>query len=125
MAPDCAKSYRPWGAGLEHPDWSPDGRSIVFNIAPENPHAADAGSILSVRPNGHELHVLVPATAKLGFFKPAWAPDGRRLLAGCRDTAAGLDRLCIIAGNGKAHVVVDGGTHVNYPSWGPQPKREE
>lgn len=112
----------PARAGLEHPDWSPDGKSIVFNIAPENPAAPDSGDIISVRPDGQELHTLVPATDELRFFKPAWSPDGRRLLAGCFDTAAQLDRICLISKNGKARVVVDGDNHVNFPAWGPKPK---
>jgi TolB protein len=112
----------PARAGLEHPDWSPDGRSIIFNIAPENPTAPDAGAIMSVQPDGKSLHVAVPPTAGLGFFKPAWSPDGRRILTGCHDKEAGLDRLCVIPGNGKVRVVIDGETHVNFPAWGPRPK---
>lgn len=112
----------PARAGLEHPDWSPDGRSIVFNIAPENPAAPDTGSIISVQPDGQGLRTLVSATADLRFFKPAWSPDGRRLLAGCNETETGLDRLCVISGEGRARVVVDGDTHVNFPAWGPKPK---
>ena len=114
----------PARAGLEHPDWSPDGRSIVFNIAPENPSALNAGAILSVQPDGEGLHILVPATADLGFFKPAWSPDGRRLLAGCYDREAGLDRLCVISRNGKVRVVVGGDTSVNFPSWGAKLKHK-
>ena len=113
----------PARAGLEHPDWSPDGRSIVFNIAPENPVAADTGAIMSVQPDGQRLHVLVPGTKELRFFKPSWSPDGHRLLAGCNDTKTGLDMLCLISAGGKARVVVGGTTHVNFPSWGPKPNR--
>lgn len=109
--------------GLEHPDWSPDGRSIVFNIAPESPEARDAGAILSVRPSGAGLHVLLRPNADLRFFKPVWSPDGRRLLVGCHDTRAGLDRLCTVFKNGKVRVVIGGDTQVNFPSWGPKPKR--
>jgi Tol biopolymer transport system component len=112
----------PARAGLEHPDWSHDGRSIIFNIAPENPTAPNAGAIMSVQPDGKRLHVAVPPTAELGFFKPAWSPDGRRILTGCHDKEAGLDRLCVIAGNGKVRVVIDGEAHVNFPAWGPRPK---
>ena len=65
----------PARAGLEHPDWSPDGRQITFNIAPEYPDAADSGAILSVRPNGGSLRVLYPPTPELRFFKPIWSPD--------------------------------------------------
>jgi Tol biopolymer transport system component len=109
-------------AGLEHPDWSPDGRSIVFNIAPEHPTDPAAGGILSVQPDGQGLDVLLESTDTLRFFKPAWSPNGRRLLVGCFDTQAGLDRLCTMSKNGKVRVVVDGDTHVNFPSWGPKPK---
>ncbi|HET8862277.1 MAG TPA: hypothetical protein VFM94_03405, partial [Solirubrobacterales bacterium] len=40
--------------GLEHPDWSPDGRWITFNIAPEVPGAA----VMAVHPNGEGLRVI-------------------------------------------------------------------
>jgi Tol biopolymer transport system component len=112
----------PARAGLEHPDWSPDGRSIVFNIAPENPIDRNAGAILSVQPDGKELDVLLQSNAEFSFFKPAWSPNGRLLLVGCYDTQAGLDRLCTMSKNGKTRVVVEGDTHVNFPSWGPKPK---
>jgi len=108
----------PARAGLEHVDWSPDGRSLVFNIAPESPNAPDSGAILTVRPNGQGLRVLASPTADLRFFKPVWSPDGRRVLAGCYDTQVGLERLCTIGRNGMARVVVGGETDVNYPSWG-------
>lgn len=108
----------PARAGLEHPDWSPDGRQITFNIAPEYPDAADSGAILSVRPNGGSLRVLYPPTPELRFFKPIWSPDGHKMLSGCHDTRAGLDRICTISSRGTARVVVSGDTDVNFPSWG-------
>lgn len=113
----------PARAGLEHADWSPDGHSIVFNIAPENPTDPDAGSIMSVEPDGEGLHTLVPATDDYLLFKPTWSPDGRQLLVGCFDTEAHLDRLCRVSGSGEVRVVVDGDTHVNFPSWGAKPKQ--
>lgn len=60
-------------AGLEHPDWSPTGLLITSNIEPENPGAADSGSILAVRPGGRGLRVLWAPTAGFGFFKPVWS----------------------------------------------------
>jgi TolB protein len=106
-------------AGLEHPDWSPTGL-ITFNVAPENPSAADSGSILAVRPNGKGLRVLWTPTHGFKFFKPVWSPDGRQLLAGCLDTSVGRERLCVLSAQGKStvRVVVGGDTGVNLPSWG-------
>lgn len=109
-------------AGLEHPDWSPDGRWISFNIAPETVRARDAGSILVVHPTGKALYVLRAATERLGFFKPVWSPDGRRVLAGCHDRRADRDRLCVMpAHGGDVAVIVDGSENVNFPAWGTLP----
>jgi Tol biopolymer transport system component len=105
---------------LEHPDWSPDGRLITFNIAPESLEAPDSGAILAVRTNGHGLRVLHKPTTDLRFFKAVWSPDGRQMLTGCFDTRAEMDRICTIPPNGRARVVVAGDTPVNYPSWGPR-----
>ena len=41
-------------ADLEHPDWSPNGTWITFNIPPEAPNAA----VMAVHPNGKGLRVL-------------------------------------------------------------------
>ena len=109
-------------AGLEHPDWSPDGRWITFNIDPQATGAA-AGAILAVHPNGRGLHILRRPTTRLHFFKAAWSPDGRKMLSGCHDTRDDLDKLCTIdVASGRAHVTLSRSPFpVNFPAWGPRP----
>jgi WD40 repeat protein len=113
----------PARAGLEHPDWSPDGKWLGFNIAPENGQLADSGSLLAVRPDGKALHVLRARTADLGFFKMAWSPDGKRLLMGCFDTTVERDRLCTstAGGGGVRPIEMADNSWVNHPAWGPMP----
>jgi len=109
--------------GLEHPDWSPDGRWISFGIGPEYTDAADHGALLSVHPSGRGLHVLLAPTARLGFFKPTWSPDGRQLLMGCFDERVGRDRLCAsTAGGERVRVLPLGSEWVNFPAWGARPR---
>lgn len=111
----------PARAGLEHPDWSPDGKWLGFNIAPEV-SARDSGAILAVRPNGNALHVLRAPTRNLRFFKVAWAPDGKQLLMGCFDLTVFMDRLCTSTSDGGhvRPVKLPKDTGVNYPAWGPE-----
>jgi Tol biopolymer transport system component len=113
----------PW-AGLEHPDWSPDGRLISFNIAPEAAQAPASGSVLVVRPGGGTPRVLRAPTHRLRFFKPVWSPDGHKLLLGCHDVAAGIDKLCTMDATGcNVHVIVDATPDsVNFPAWGSIPR---
>ena len=88
--------------GLEHPDWSPDGRWITFNIAPEAPNAGSWPS-----PNGKDLQVIRRSDDRFELFKPVWSPDGRKLLVGCFDVQAQSDRLCVMDANGRnLHVVL-------------------
>jgi len=107
-------------AGLEHPDWSPDGQWLGFNINPGEVSLPDSGALVVVRPDGKALHVLRAPTHNLRFFKIAWSPNGHRLLMGCFDTQLGRDRLCTsTAGGGAVRPVELGGdSWVNYPAWG-------
>lgn len=113
----------PARAGLEHPDWSPDGKWLGFNIDPDSRQLADSGALLAVRPDGKALHVLRTRTADLGFFKIAWSPDGKRLLMGCFDSRVHRDRLCTsTAGGGDVRPIeMAEESWVNHPAWGPTP----
>ncbi len=113
--------------GLEHPDWSPDGRWITYDLAPEL-DGPDAGSIFAVHPDGSELHVLRAATAHRMYFKPRWSPDGRRFLSGCYDDRVGRDQLCTFRSGDHGHVHVlplSGDDPVNFPAWGARPSHHD
>jgi Tol biopolymer transport system component len=112
-------------AGLEHPDWSPDGRLISFNIAPEAAAASESGSVMVVHPDGGSLQVLRRPTERLRFFKPVWSPDGRKMLIGCRDVSAHIDKLCTMDANGRnVNIIVDTTPDpANFPAWGSHPIR--
>jgi hypothetical protein len=57
------------------PDWSPDGRRVVFSRQ-ERGRAASA--LYVVRRDGGGLQRLTPATGEVAIM-PAWSPDGRRI----------------------------------------------
>jgi len=115
-------------AGLQHVDWSPDGKWITFNTEPlqgvvEQP--SRRGSVFAVHPDGTGLHVLVPATPQWVFFKAVWSPDGKQLLTGCNTPSGGYDRLCVIdLKTSDVRVLIDHGAEkipVNFPAWGSAP----
>jgi Tol biopolymer transport system component len=112
-------------ASLEHPRWSPDGRRITFNIAPEAVGAPNNGTVFSVRPDGQKLKVLRSATASWSFTKAVWSPDGKRILLTCHSISANTDHLCVLAPHSGRFTVVVRGTAdqpVNFPSWGHAPQ---
>ena len=112
-------------AGLQHVDWSPDGKWITYNIEPLTgvvDQPPGRGSIYAVKPDGTDRHVLVPATHEWVFFKAVWSPDGKELLSGCNTPGGGVDRLCVInTENGDVNVLIDHSDDrlpVNFPAWG-------
>lgn len=113
-------------AGLEHPQWSHDGRLLTFNIAPEAIGAPGAGTIYSVHPDGTRLRVVRAAGDAWFFTKAVWSPDGRAMLVVCHRIATNADNICRVnPATGHIDVVVAGSSSrpVNPPSWGPRPKK--
>lgn len=109
--------------GLEHPRWSPDGRLLTFNIAPEAHGAPGAGNIYSVHPDGQGLQIIRAASQAWSFTKAVWSPDGHKMLVTCHRVVANIDYICQLNPHtGHIHVVVTTplGRPVNFPSWGPK-----
>jgi TolB protein len=58
------------------PDWSPDGKRIVFNSSYEGQAAVE---IYTVRPDGSRLRRLRREGKRTYSFDPVWSPDGGRI----------------------------------------------
>ena len=109
-------------AQLEHPDWSPDGQLVSFNIGPEIRSVPGAGSVMTVRPDGSDLRTLRAGTAEFVFFKPVWSPDGTKILVGCDHNSTHIDKICMLSADGQdLKIVIDAAPDiVNFPAWGPE-----
>jgi Tol biopolymer transport system component len=59
-----------------NPDWSPNGRRILFNSSFEGQAAVE---LYTVRPNGKRLRRLRREPERSFSFEPVWSPDGGRI----------------------------------------------
>jgi Tol biopolymer transport system component len=68
-----------WGFGAR-PDWSPDGKWIVFqNVQPET-HSGQAISLHRIRPDGTRLEQLTFPSGTVIDLYPRYVPDGSAIL---------------------------------------------
>jgi Tol biopolymer transport system component len=94
---------------LEHPDWSRDGRFIVYNVSPGGPIEripADDPTATADVLAGDSDHTA---------YKPAYSPDGSSLVFGCDE------KVCRMNADGSDAVVLFQApdTHPNHFDWGP------
>lgn len=66
----------PMGLNAGTPDWSPNGRRIVFN---SNYEGQDNAEIYTVRPNGKGLTRVLRQRGHHNAFEASWSPNGRRI----------------------------------------------
>ncbi len=101
---------------LEHPDWSPDGRWIIYN--PTGCPSCEQIERVPVDDAMAEPEVVYPADATRVGFKPVYSPDGSSIAFGCR---AGMCRMDADGSNVVVVAPTIGGAEVNHFDWGLAP----
>lgn len=100
----------------EHPDWSPDGRSIVYNTLHRAGETASFEQIEQVPADDASTtpDVLYPGADGHGI-KPAFSPDGRSIVFGCSRAMCRMDA----DGSNVRSILTIPGEELNHFDWGP------
>jgi len=75
------KRLTPWSLDAGNPDWSPDGREILYNPY-WDPHPGKFSNVFSMTPDGRHRTQLTHTHTRPGVqsFAPAWSPDGAKIV---------------------------------------------
>lgn len=95
---------------LEHPDWSRDGRYVIYHASPNGPIELIPADDATAEP------IILAGDATHGYYKPAYSPDGSSIVFGCDS------RLCRMNADGSDVEVLFEveipGVELNHFAWG-------
>jgi TolB protein len=108
--------------GGDTPDWSPDGKRILFhsNAALEDGVSAN---LYTVRPNGRGLTQLTfEEGGDVNYLGSSYSPDGRFIVVGKRPATGGVnaDIFLMRADGSGIHPLTQTVLYDSYPDWGPR-----
>lgn len=108
----------PWLRKAEHPRWSPDGRTIIYNVEDRRNPTADSNGIWTVRASGGEPRQLLATTPELHAFKPDYSPNGRWVVMGCTTPGQSSDDVCVMRPDGSGVTrILSGDEWENHVVW--------
>lgn len=113
----------PMRAG-DTPDWSPDGRRILFHDNLDNPPDVSP-NLFTIRPNGTGLRQLTFATGgNPQYLGSSYSPDGRYITVGRRPETGGVNADVLVMRADGTHIrnITRTELYDSYPDWGPDPE---
>lgn len=111
----------PLGVAVEHPEWSPDGGSLVFNASDSSPERGTIYTVDLDPPDATPVVVLDRMSGdRWGGVKPVYSPDGSRIVFVCFQGDEVDDGICVMDADGTnvTPLVDDPNVHENHPTWG-------
>lgn len=109
----------PWSAEAgDHPDWSPDGRWILFR-APDNGDFLDS-QLYVVHPNGRGTRPVTHVDAGTRLLSSSFSPDGSSIVFSRDGKGGEPDLFTKRLDGGRAHQVTRTALWESAPDWGPR-----
>ena len=123
LATGIDRNVLPMDRSATHPDWTPDGKGIIYNSLQDPDRWAQLETIDANDPDATPK-VLFAGTKERGGYKGSYSPDGTRIVFGCnRVLGQNEDALCLMDADGSNVIVLrDEPLAENHFTWG-QPAR--
>jgi TolB protein len=115
-----APGLRPGG----RPDWSPDGKLILFRTHPGDDPSGAGSNLYTIHPDGSGLHRLTHFARSEHVLEGSWSPDGRQVIfATTHGAVGGSTDLFVMKADGTGITQVSHDPNwEDDADWGPAPR---